>query len=167
MNKLTNLSPKRYGLAVILGIITGIISGMVKSGSEGFMPPRTPDRVAPPVQMLHDMGIDPSTLIYTYSEQAIQWGGMFIHYVFSIGFAVLYCVLVEIYPKVKLWQGMLFGLFVMIFSHGILLPLLNLSPAPWNLPFDEILSEVIGTALWMWTIEVFRAYLRNCCVAKY
>ena len=49
----------------------------------------------------------------------------------------------------------------MVFSHGVLLPILNLSPAPWLLPMDEILSELVGTALWMWTIEIFRRDLRN------
>ena len=161
MMNATDPKDRKYGLAIILGIITGLVSGMVKSGSEGFMPPRTPDRIAPPVKMITDMGIDPSTLIYNYSEQIIHWGGMLIHYLFSVGFALVYCVLAEIFPKIKLWQGMIFGLFVMVFSHGVLLPILNLSPAPWLLPMDEILSELVGTALWMWTIEIFRRDLRN------
>ncbi len=72
MMNATDPKDRKYGLAIILGIITGLVSGMVKSGSEGFMPPRTPDRIAPPVKMITDMGIDPSTLIYTYSEQIIH-----------------------------------------------------------------------------------------------
>lgn len=161
INSITAPQARRFDLAILLGIITGLISGMVKSGSEGFMPPRTPDRIAPPVKMISDWGLDASSMVYTYSEQIIHWGGMLIHYVFSIGFALIYCILAEVFPKIKLWQGMLFGLLVMIFSHGVLLPIMDLSPAPWLLPFDEILSELVGTALWMWTIEVFRRDLRN------
>ena len=72
----------------------------------------------------------------------------------------------EIFPKVKLWQGLAFGIGVTILFHGIMLPVLNLSPAPWNLPFDELLSELIGTLLWMWTIEIFRRDLRNRLTEK-
>lgn len=47
-----------------------------------------------------------------------------------------------------------------------MLPVLNLSPVPWNLPFDELFSELVGTLLWMWTIEIFRRDLRNRLTEK-
>ena len=152
---------RRYGVAAFLGIITGIVSAMVKSGSEGIMPPRTPDRIAPPIEMINDMGMQAKEMVYTYSDHIVNWGGAGIHYLFSIVFAMLYCILAEIYPKVKLWQGIAFGILVAVFSHGILLPALDLSPMPWDLPFDEILSEFVGTSIWMWVIEIFRHDLRQ------
>lgn len=72
----------------------------------------------------------------------------------------------EIFPKVKLWQGLAFGIGVTILFHGMMLPIINLSPALWNLPFDELFSELVGTLLWMWTIEVFRRDLRSRLTKK-
>ncbi len=162
----TKPEARHYGVAFFAGIMGGLISAFVKSGTEGIMPPRTPDRIAPPIQMIQDMGIDIHNLVYTYSDQVINWGGSLVHISFSIVWAVLYCVAAEIFPKVKLWQGLAFGIGVTILFHGIVLPILNLSPAAWNLPFDELFSELIGTLLWMWTIEVFRRDLRNRLTKK-
>lgn len=163
---ITKPEARHYGVAFFAGIMGGLISAFVKSGTEGIMPPRTPDRIAPPIQMIQDMGIDIHNLVYTYSDQVINWGGSLVHILFSIVWAVLYCVAAEIFPKVKLWQGLAFGIGVTILFHGIVLPILNLSPAAWNLPFDELFSELIGTLLWMWTIEVFRRDLRNRLTKK-
>lgn len=162
----TKPEARHYGVAFFAGIMGGLISAFVKSGTEGIMPPRTPDRIAPPIQMIQDMGIDIHNLVYTYSDQVINWGGSLVHILFSIVWAVLYCVAAEIFPKVKLWQGLAFGIGVTILFHGIVLPIFNLSPAAWNLPFDELFSELIGTLLWMWTIEVFRRDLRNRLTKK-
>ncbi|OOX78354.1 YagU family protein [Snodgrassella alvi] len=162
----TQPSSRNYGVAFFAGIMGGLVSAFVKSGTEGIMPPRTPDRIAPPIQMIQDMGIDIHSMVYTYSDQVVNWGGSTIHILFSIVWAIIYCMAAEIFPKVKLWQGLAFGIGVTILFHGIMLPVLNLSPAPWNLPFDELLSELIGTLLWMWTIEIFRRDLRNRLTEK-
>ncbi|ECH8185890.1 DUF1440 domain-containing protein [Salmonella enterica subsp. houtenae] len=152
---------RRYGTAFIVGIITGIISAFVKSGTEDILPPRTPDRIAPPVKLLNDMGIDWHTLVYTWSAQPVYWGGNFIHIVFSVLAAVFYCVVAEIFPRITLLQGIVFGILFAIICHGIILPLLDLSPSVMHLPADEIISEVLGTCLWMWSIELLRIVLRD------
>lgn len=164
--KKTRIETRNYTVAVIVGIIGGIISGFVKSGTEGILPPRTPDRIAPPIQLLQDIGVNVKDMIYTFSDQIVNWGGSGIHIVFSIVWAVIYCVIAEVFPKIKLWQGIGFAIFVAIFFHGICLPILNLSPAVWNLPVDEIISEILGTFLWMWTIEIVRRDLRNRMTKK-
>lgn len=158
---MTRPGTRNYGVALLVGIISGIVSGFVKSGTEGIMPPRTADRIAPPIQLLQDMGIDLHNMVYTYSGQLLNWGGSAVHVIFSVVAAVIYCMAAEIFPKIKLWQGMAFGILTMIGSHGILLPMMHLSPAMWDLPLDEILSEIFGTLLWVWTIEIFRRDLRN------
>lgn len=162
----TQPASRHYGVAFLAGIMGGLISAFVKSGTEGVMPPRTPDRVAPPIQMIQDMGIDMHNMAYTYSDQVVNWGDSAVHILFSIAWAVIYCVVAEIFPKVKLWQGLAFGIGVTILFHGMILPIINLSPALWNLPFDELFSELVGTLLWMWTIEVFRRDLRSRLTKK-
>ncbi|ECZ5471005.1 DUF1440 domain-containing protein [Salmonella enterica subsp. enterica serovar Oslo] len=152
---------RRYGTAFIVGIITGIISAFVKSGTEAILPPRTPDRIAPPVKLLNDMGVDWHNLVYTWSAQPVYWGGNFIHIVFSVLAAVFYCVVAEIFPRITLLQGIVFGILFAIICHGIILPLLDLSPSVMNLPADEIISELLGTCLWMWSIELLRIVLRD------
>lgn len=162
----TKPDTRHYAVALLTGIIGGIVSAFVKSGTEGILPPRTPDRIAPPIEMIQDIGINVHDMVYTYSDQVVNWGGSGIHILFSIVWAVIYCIAAEIFPKVKLWQGMAFGILVTIAFHGMILPVLNLSPAFWNLPGDEIFSEVFGTLLWIWTIEIFRRDLRSRITKK-
>jgi len=84
-----------------------------------------------------------------------------VHFCFSIFFAVLYAVLAERFPQVKLWQGAAFGVAIWIIFHIIVKPLMGVVPAPWNQPFEEHFSELFGHAVWMWAIEIFRRDLRN------
>ncbi|MCO6523743.1 MAG: DUF1440 domain-containing protein [Candidatus Schmidhempelia sp.] len=157
----TKVAACNFHVALIVGIIGGIISGFVKSGTEDMLPPRIPGRIAPPIQMIEDMGVNVQEMVYSYSDHLINWGGIAIHMGFSIIWAVIYCVIAEVYPKIKLVQGLAFGAFVAILFHGIILPVLQLSPVVWHLPFDEIFSEIVGTLLWMWTIEIVRRDLRS------
>ncbi|PIT55037.1 YagU family protein [Snodgrassella alvi] len=162
----TQPASRNYAVAFLAGIMGGLIAAFVKSGMEGVMPPRMPNRVAPTVQIIQDMGIDMHNMVYIYSDQVVNWGGNVVHILFSIVWAVIYCMAAEIFPKVKLWQGLAFGIGVTILFHGMMLPVLNLSPALWNLPFDELFSELVGTLLWMWTIEVFRHDLSSRLTKK-
>ncbi|WP_297322520.1 DUF1440 domain-containing protein [uncultured Bartonella sp.] len=154
-------SSRHYWVASIAGIAGGIISGFVKSGTESILPPRTPDRPIPPAEVLQSFGIHTDDMIYHYSDHIVNWGISGVHYLFSVVFAVFYCLAVEIFPIVKLWQGLLFGVLVTLAFHGVVLPLGGWAPAIWNLPFDELFSESVGHLLWAWTIEIFRHDLRN------
>ncbi|EBJ5095183.1 DUF1440 domain-containing protein [Salmonella enterica] len=159
--KVTPRDKRYYGVAVFSGVITGVISAFVKSGTEAILPPRTPDRIAPPVQMLNDFWIDWHKLVYSYSEQMVYWGGNAIHIIFSIVAAIIYCIIAEIFPRVTMCQGIVFGILFAIICHGIALPVLGLSPNLAQLPLDEIVSEIVGTCLWIWTIELLRIALRS------
>ena len=43
----TNEKDRHYVVAFFIGIISGVISAFVKTGTEGILPPRTPDRASP------------------------------------------------------------------------------------------------------------------------
>lgn len=156
----TNPKDRLFGIATIVGLAGGVISGFVKAGIEGVLPPRTPDRLIPPAEVLQSFGVDSSNMIYHYSDHIVNWGISGVHYLFSIVFAVAYCIAAEIFPKVKLWQGLLFGAVVTIGFHGLVLPIGGWAPPIWKLPFDELFSESFGHLMWAWTIEIFRHDLR-------
>ncbi|MDF7671303.1 DUF1440 domain-containing protein [Orbaceae bacterium ESL0721] len=157
----TKVSARRYCVAFWIGIITGFVSALVKSGTEGIFPPRLITEGAPPVLLLKNLGVDVSSWVYTYSEQAVYFGGNLVHIIFSIVWGIIYCVAAEVFPKVKMLQGIVFGLCVAVLFHGIAMPILGISVPVWDLRFEEIFSEFVGTILWIWVIEIMRRDLRN------
>ncbi|ENY2080537.1 YagU family protein [Salmonella enterica subsp. enterica serovar Montevideo] len=161
----TDPQRRRYGVAALIGFAAGIISAFVKWGAEVPLPPRTfsggRDEFNPPYIFLRNyLGIDPTQTVYTFSEHVIN-PVMVTHIIFSLVFAIGYCVVAEIFPKVKLWQGILAGLIVTVVVHGIFCPALNLTPPLTQLPFDEYASEILGHVFWFWVIELMRRDLRN------
>lgn len=157
----TKKNDRHFIPALIAGFFGGNIASFVKWGTENPLPPRTPGRAIPPAEMLDDLGFNSGGMIYRWSEHLVNWGVAGIHHLFSIFFAMLYCWLVEIFPAVKLWQGVAFALLVTVGFHGVMLPLFGWAPPLWQLPADELISETLGHILWMWTIEVFRRDLRR------
>jgi len=183
---MSNETTKRFGLAALLGIPIGIMSAFVKWGGEFPLPPRSPHdmfnaacgpesliRAAnqidcsrnflnPPYVFLRDyLGItDPYAAIYEFAGHAFNYVH-FTHILFSIVFAVAYCVLAEKFPKITLWQGVAVGILVNIAVHVITLPILGLTPPLLTLPWYEHVSEFVGHALWFWSIELMRRDLRN------
>ena len=183
---MSNETTKRFGLAALLGIPIGIMSAFVKWGGEFPLPPRSPhdmfnaacgpesliraaDQIDcsrnflnPPYVFLRDyLGItDPYAAIYEFAGHAFNYVH-FTHILFSIVFAVAYCVLVEKFPKITLWQGVAVGILVNITVHVITLPILGLTPPLWTLPWYEHVSEFVGHALWFWSIELMRRDLQN------
>nr|WP_204398413.1 YagU family protein [Arcanobacterium pluranimalium] len=157
---------REYGVAVIVGIIAGIVSAIIKFGWEVPLPPRTPERNAtnPPQAFLEQLGFSDHTthLSYTFNGNAgLPWVSFLIHFGFAIFFAVLYCVLAERFPQIKLWQGVAFGVGIWVVFHVVLMPLMGTVPAPWNQPWQEHFSEILGHAIWLWVIEIFRRDMRN------
>ena len=161
----TNPKRRRYGVAALAGVLGGIVSAIVKFGWEVPLPPRTPVRNAtnPPQQLLQQLGVSPETSHTTvgFNGNELPIYSFAVHFAFSIGFAVIYCVLAERFPQIKLWQGAAFGIVVYVGFHVILMPLMGTVPAPWNQPFAEHFSEFFGHIIWLWVIEVFRRDLRN------
>lgn len=178
---------RRYGVAFFVGIIAGIISAFVKWGAEHPFPPRSPKVIFdmacnvdisglsadqalevcsraflnPPHVFLRDyLGIDPTQAVFTFADQGFNWIGV-THIMFSIVFAVGYCLVAERFPKIKFWQGVGAGLIADICVHYITFPLLGLTPPVSAWPWYEHVSELVGHIFWFWTIEIIRRDLRN------
>ena len=90
----------------------------------------------PPYVFLRDyVGIaDPNAAIYEFAGHAFNYV-MLTHIIFSVVFAVGYCVVAEKFPKITMWQGVMAGILATIAVHGISLPLLGLTPPLWILPW--------------------------------
>lgn len=161
----TEPARRRYRVALLVGLITGIISAIVKFGWEIPFPPRTPARDAtnPPQAMLELLGFSKTWThsTYLYNDNPRPWVSFIVHFGFAIAFAILYCVVAEKYPQIKLWQGTVFGVLVWVVFHLLVMPAIGVVPAPWNQPFAEHFSELFGHAFWMWIIELTRRDLRN------
>lgn len=167
-NYITEPSRRRVGLSVLIGIIVGIIGAIAKWGWEVPFPPRDPNifwpvdamsRVTPPKVVL-DMLHMPD-LSYTFSGVQLSLDVFIVHVIFSIVFGIMYCVIAEYWPRIKMWQGCVFGFFVYLFAHVIVMPLMGLVPPLAQIPFDENLSELFGHLWWLWIMEVARRDLRN------
>lgn len=178
----TNPAHRRYGIAVFVGIIAGIISAFVKWGAEHPFPPRSPldlftaacqdpsqalevcSRAVlnPPAVFLRDyIGIDPySTVAFTFADHPFNAIGV-THMIFSLVFAIGYCIVAERFPRITFWQGIGAGLIANICVHYITFPLLGLTPPVAEWPLYEHISELVGHICWFWTIEIIRRDLRN------
>lgn len=161
----TDPARRRYGVATLVGFAAGIMSAFVKWGAEVPLPPRTISdgraEFNPPYLFLRDyLGIAPTNTVYTFSEHIIN-PVMVTHILFSLVFAIGYCIVAERFPKVKMWQGVMAGIICTIAVHGISFPLLGLTPPLSQLPADEYISEIFGHIVWFWAIELIRRDLRN------
>lgn len=161
----TDPARRRPGTAALVGVVAGIIGAIVKFGWEVPLPPRTPARNAtnPPQELLQQLGFSEhfTHLTYSYNGNHLPYISFILHFGFSITFAVLYSVVAERFPQVKLWQGAVFGFLVWVAFHLVLMPAMGTVPAPWDQPFGEHFSECFGHIFWMWVIELTRRDLRN------
>lgn len=162
---ITDPARRRLGVATLVGLIAGIFSGIVKFGWEVPFPPRTPERNAtnPPQALLELLGMSPETshATYSYLGNELPYWSFAIHFAFAIFFAVAYCLIAEYWPRIKLWQGAVFGVVLYVAFHVVLMPAMGLVPAPWDQPFGEHFSEFFGHIVWLWSIEIVRRDLRN------
>lgn len=159
--KITSAYTRNLWAALVAGFIGGNLSSFVKWGTENPFPPRVSGRAIPPFEMIQDAGLNANAMVYEYSGHIVNWGVAGIHHLFSIVFALLYCVIAEYFPQIKLWQGVAFGIILTIGFHGVVLPTFGWAPPVWDLPLDEIASELFGHAVWMWCIEIVRRDIRN------
>ena len=116
----------------------------------------------PPAVFLRDyIGIDPyNTVAFTFADYPFNSIGV-THMIFSLVFAIGYCVVAEIFPKIKFWQGIGAGIIANICVHYITFPALGLTPPVAEWPLYEHISELVGHIFWFWSIEVIRRDLRN------
>lgn len=93
-------------VVLLVGIIAGVVCALAKFGWEIPFPLRTPLRnlTNPPQKLLQQMGMsfDMSHLSYLYNGNPHPIVSFIMHFGFSITFAVIYCVMAEVWPKIKL-----------------------------------------------------------------
>lgn len=158
--EMTKKSSRHLLLMFYIAIIAGIFSALVKSGFEGLIPPRTAATMPPPMVLLEKLGFDVKAMTYDWMGYSINWGGNGVHILFSIVMAMIYCVTADIFPKIKMLHGIVFGIGVSILAHGLVVPLLGLSGWLWIAGTEALISEFVGTGFWIWTIEAIRQNLR-------
>jgi putative membrane protein len=161
----TDPTRRRYGVALVVGVISGIIAGVIKLGWEVPFPPRTPERnvTNPPQELAQQIGFssDFTHATVTFNGNEVQYVSLMLHFGFSIFFVALYCLIAERYPQIKLWQGVAYGLVIWFAWHIVIMPVLGTIPPPWDQPWQEWFSEITGHAAWMWVAELTRRDLRN------
>ena len=167
----TEPNRRRLGTAALVGLIGGVFSAIVKFGWEVPFPPRTPglrSDTNPPQAMLEWFGMSPETshAMVTFSNNPLPIYSFIVHFSFAIVFGLIYCIAAEYFPKIKLWQGAVFGIAVYVFAHVIFMPIMGWAPNPFPWiegaqTWSEHFSEFFGHIVWMWSIEIVRRDLRN------
>lgn len=166
---LTDPKDRRIGLSFLLGILAGVFGAIVKWGWEVPFPPRNPNvfwpvdagaRVTPPKIFLEQLGL-PTDWSYVFSGMDLPLSIFIVHVGFSVVFAIFYCVVAEFWPRIKMWQGTLFGIAVYLGAHVIFMPLIGEVPPISQIPFHENLSEFFGHIVWLWGIEIVRHDIRR------
>lgn len=167
----TEPARRRIGTAALVGFIGGTFSAIVKFGWEVPFPPRTPgvrSDTNPPQAMLEwfGMSLETSHTMVTFSNNELPIMSFIVHFSFAIVFGLIYCIAAEYFPKIKLWQGAVFGIAVYVFAHVIFMPIMGWAPSPFpwvegGQPMSEHFSEFFGHIVWMWSIEIVRRDLRN------
>jgi len=163
---LSKKNDRHVAMAIFIGIIAGIFSALVKSGFEDLIPPRTMETTPPPVVLLEKLGVNVDLMTYHWMGYTINWGGNGVHILFSIAIAIIYCVAVEYLPRVRLLHGVAFGIGVSVLAHGFVVPMLGLSSWLWVAGYQAIISEFVGTAFWIWSIEAVRQNIHAMWVSR-
>lgn len=157
--KFTSSRHRYIGLAIFSGAIAGLIAAWAKSGFEQLFPPRLATTLPPPQVLLNQLALHTQALNYHWMGYRIDLAGQSVHLIFSMLMAMMYCVLVEYCARVQCLHGLLFGLAVLFLAHGVFLPVLGLSVSLWHEATQAVISELVGTAVWIWTIEAIRQHL--------
>ena len=141
---------------MIAGALGGFIGAWFKLGWEVTWPTRPPGGIPEPMVLIS---------LFTHVPTPI-WESYVILFCFSILLGVLYGALVEFFPIVALGTGVAFGIAIWIGAREIIMPLMHLTPPPWQLLLSEQGSEFFGYAIWGWVIGVFVAYYRTRFVRR-
>lgn len=114
------MSPTPRGVATS-SLLLGLVTGVIKHGWVPF-PPRTPERnlTNPPQELAQQLDFTHATV--TFNGNEVEYISLFMHFGFSIFFGgLVYCVVAEKYPQIKLWQGVAHGPFIWFAWHVVLM----------------------------------------------
>ena len=154
---------------VARGIIAGAAGGLVGAGTkllgEAIFPPRAPGEPVPPAVAVSRLveWLSGNPLLKDKEMLATQA----FHWTFSIGAGLVYGALVEVFPRARIGRGVGFGLALCLATHETLLPLLGFSLPFGEIPLKEHLSELLTHALYGFTVEEVRRFLRRRVVDAY
>ena len=129
----TDEGRRRYKLGAWLSIPTGLLGGLIKLGWEVPFSPRTPaeNLTNPPQKFLEQLGFSSDFVhqMYTFNGYEVPWVSITVHMLFSIVIGgLIYILLAEKYPQIKLWQGVAYGLVVYVLVHLIVMPIFGTVP---------------------------------------
>lgn len=140
-----------------------MISDMGKIGWETSPPPRITARNAinPPQHMAQQLGFPDDVIFSTvyYNGQPVMPFTLLLHFSFAIVFSILFILLIQKWKQVGMAQGAVYGLIIWVAWHVILMPLFGTVPAPWDQPFEEHFSEILGHVAWAWSIAATAFFL--------
>lgn len=158
---------KNISVLVISTLIGGGISSLVKSGTETNLPPRVIGEISPPAANIDAwlgwLGFNSHSLDYVYQGVNLPGAVILYHWVFSFIFAFIYILISAITPKIRMGYGVIYGVFITLLMHGILIPALGFRHPSylhgktgwlWNLNGYEFWSEMIGHICWSFSIEI-------------
>lgn len=142
----------------LAGAIGGVVGGAVKLGCEAVVPPRPPDREAPP-------GILAANVVRSVtggelSKDQRARAAMGAHWMLSLVSGALHGALVESKPSIERSQGLPLGLAVWVSMHEIMLPLAHATPPLKELPASEQLNECITHCAFGFAVERTRRLVR-------
>ena len=55
------------------------------------------------------MSHDTSHTMVTFSNNQLPIMSFIVHFSFAIAFGLIYCIAAEYFPRIKMWQGAVFG----------------------------------------------------------
>ena len=141
------------------GAAGGVLAGGVKLLWEAAVPPRPPDRKAPPV-LLVDRALRERTGARLQAEDEAK-ASLAVHVAFCAVVGAAYGVCAEYVPRVRAGAGIAFGAMVWFLAHEIALPALGLAPPlPRTSRFEQA-NELASHALFGATLESIRAIGRG------
>ena len=144
---------------LLAGALGGLIASGVKALAEIVFPARPPLANPPPGVLL-----DKLSMICTghpLAAHTLKVGIEVFHYTFGTMAGAVYGFLAEIYPLVRIGWGVGFGLVLLLSTHETVIPLLGASAAPWRLPLQEQLSELVTHGIFGATVETVRRWFRR------
>jgi len=155
----------RPAFIVVASLLAGYLASLVKYGSEHDMPPRPPERIAPPVIVINDSLAwfnwgSISDYVYFYGGHSVNTLIAVFHHGFSIVFAFIYIMIAEKYPKIRCGHGIVYGIIIAVIMHYMCIPLWGAGPALWNMPWTEHISELWGGMIWGLVIEMAYVFTR-------
>jgi uncharacterized membrane protein YagU involved in acid resistance len=139
-------------------LLTGLISGVMTSFMEIGLSTVTTDGVSIPYDIIESMGLDASALNYQTNGQVGLWEILTGLYIFSILASIVYCAFSIKFNVITACHGMLYSLSLFLIFYVIVLPAIGWIPVIWESTFDNLITVVVVTLLWGWTLEVFRYY---------